>query len=423
MQTAQRQSATLSASGPAAAPPTHGAVVAGDAQAVALRGAAVEDAVRPGRFGGLRRRLRDAMAAVRGRAPFLIIVVLPTALAGIYFAAIAADRYVAEARFVVRGAERGPASGIGALLQTTGIAAAPDDAFIVRAYIESRDALAELDERVDFADMMGSDVADPLARWPNLLEGDSFEALYDYYSRRVLVTQDLASGVSTLKVQAFAPADARLIAATLLEQSEAFVNRMNARARTDTLDLAREEVALAEERVRLNQGAFSEFRRREGLVSPVADSEAQMDLVARLSGERARLEAETRRLAANAAASPQLPALRARIAALDGQIAAERATLVGRSDALSDSYGEFESLLLEQEFASEALMTARAALEQARADAQRKQRYLETVVDPRVPDKAREPRRLMMALSVAATAFLLYAVGWLLWVNAREHVS
>ncbi len=414
MQTAQDTRADV-----AGAPGLRVEPTAGRGRALVRRGADAEDAVRAGWLAALARLLRG----VAGWAPFLIVVVLPTLLAGVYFAAFAADRYVAEARFVVRSAERGAASGLGALLQTTGIAAAPGDAHLVRAYIESRDALAELDDRVDFAAMMGRDARDFLARWPNALEGDSFEALYDYYGRRIQVTQDMGSGVSTLRVEAFSSEDARQVAATLLEQSEAFVNRMNARALADTLDLARGEVALAEARTRDNQRAFAEFRQREGMVSPVADSEAQMALVARLAAERAGLEAEARRLAASAAASPQLPALRARIAALDSQVAAERAALVGRSDALAGSYAEFETLLLEQEFAAEALLAARAALEQARAEAQRKQRYLETVVEPRAPDEARQPQRLIMTLSVAATAFLLYAVGWLLWVNAREHVS
>ncbi|WP_333834384.1 hypothetical protein [Rubrimonas sp.] len=363
------------------------------------------------------------MSALRGWLPFLAVVLAPTALAAIYFGLIAADRYVAEAQFVVRSAERSVPTGVGALLQSAGLGPATDDAFLVRAYMQSRDAMLELDRRVDFRGLMGREEADFLARWPNVVDGETTEGLYDYFQRRVTVVHDLATGISTLTVHAFSGDDARFIASTLLLQGEDFVNRMNERAMTDTVDFARREVELAEARVRENQEAFTAFRTQAGLVSPVADSDSQMELVARLSAERASLEAEARRIETSARNSPQLPALRSRISAVNDQIAEERSRLVGGSGALSERYGQFETLLLEQEFAADALLAARAGLEQARAEAQRKQRYLAVVVHPGAPDEAREPRRLVMTLSVAASCFLLYAIGWLLWVNAREHAG
>ncbi len=54
---------------------------------------------------------------------FLLVVVLPTALASIYFGLIASDRFVAESAFVVRSAKQPLGGGLGSLLQMTGIAA------------------------------------------------------------------------------------------------------------------------------------------------------------------------------------------------------------------------------------------------------------------------------------------------------------
>jgi capsular polysaccharide transport system permease protein len=372
----------------------------------------------PGRRRAIASRLLSPLAAW---APFATLVLLPTLLTGLYFGLIAADRYVAEAQFVVRSAERSPATGLGALLQSTGIGSQQDDAFIVQAFMTSRDALAELERRVGFAGLMGRQEADLLSRWPNLRDGDSFEGLFNYFRRRVQVVRDLTSGLSTLRVEAFTPGDAQRIAEALLEAGEVFVNRMNTRALADSLALARAEVALAEARMRDSQSAFDVFRRDRGLVSPVQNADLLMALVAELSSRVVETEAETRRLEASAPNSPQLPALRARARALEAQLAAEKAKLVGADGALADSYGAFESLLVEQKFAEEALLAARANLEQARAEAQRKQRYLERVVNPGAPDEARRPRRLLMTLSVAAGAGLLYAIGWLLYVNAREH--
>ena len=61
------------------------------------------------------------------------------------------------------------------------------------------------------------------------------------------------------------------------------------------------------------------------------------------------------------------------------------------------------------------------SLEQARNEAQRKQLYLERIVQPSLPDVAVEPRRLR---GVAAT-FLLGLVAWgilsMLIAGVREH--
>ena len=64
---------------------------------------------------------------------------------------------------------------------------------------------------------------------------------------------------------------------------------------------------------------------------------------------------------------------------------------------------------------------ALTSLEQARNDAQRKQLYLERIVQPSIPDNAVEPRRLR---NVFAT-FILGMVAWgilsMLVAGVREH--
>ena len=73
-----------------------------------------------------------AAAAPRGRALrlfrslniwFWAIVGLPTLVAGVYYFAIASDLYLSEAKFIVRSPKQVQASGIGALLQSTGMGA------------------------------------------------------------------------------------------------------------------------------------------------------------------------------------------------------------------------------------------------------------------------------------------------------------
>ena len=63
------------------------------------------------------------------------------------------------------------------------------------------------------------------------------------------------------------------------------------------------------------------------------------------------------------------------------------------------------------------------ALETARLDAQRKQLYLERLVQPSLPDESMEPRRVRSVFTV----FLLGLVAWgvlsLILAGVREHVD
>src|ERR1700741_2282889 len=69
------------------------------------------------------------------------IVGLPTLVAGVYYFAIASDLYLSEAKFIVRSPKQVQASGIGTLLQSTGLARAEDDTAAVQDFITSRDVV------------------------------------------------------------------------------------------------------------------------------------------------------------------------------------------------------------------------------------------------------------------------------------------
>src|SRR5690606_19597999 len=76
--------------------------------------------------------------------------------------------------------------------------------------------------------------------------------------------------------------------------------------------------------------------------------------------------------------SPQVIAARERVSALATQAKGESARLVDdRADkGLNKSYAEFEAVLVEKEFATQAYQSALASLELARTDAARQHRYL-----------------------------------------------
>jgi capsular polysaccharide transport system permease protein len=62
-----------------------------------------------------------------------------------------------------------------------------------------------------------------------------------------------------------------------------------------------------------------------------------------------------------------------------------------------------------------------ASLESATAEAQRKQLYLERLVQPNTPDVATEPKRIKSILEVFALGMIAWGVLSLLLAGVREH--
>ena len=88
---------------------------------------------------------------------------------------------------------------------------------------------------------------------------------------------------------------------------------------------------------------------------------------------------------------------------------------------MASKISEYENLLVEQEFATQTLTAANAALEQARIEAQQQQYYIERVVEPNRPDAPILPARLKNILAVVFGSLCIYLVGWMLVVGILEH--
>lgn len=95
--------------------------------------------------------------------------------------------------------------------------------------------------------------------------------------------------------------------------------------------------------------------------------------------------------------------------------------MVGTGSGIASKMGDYENLLVEQEFSTESLNVANAALVQARAEAQRQQFYLERVVNPNLPDTPLLPKRILSVIIFAAAATCLYFIAWMFVTGILEH--
>ena len=355
---------------------------------------------------------------------FCLFVLLPTLIGGIHFGVIATDRYVAEARYAIRTGAQAPGGGFLETVLGTGSlgTSTREDTGIVRDYILSHDLLEELQGRIGLRAHYGS----PDVDWLSRLRADaSEEELLEYFEDQVEVTIDSETNISTLRVSAFDRETARDIARHLLDLSERLVNEMSQRITEDTLRFARRELERTETQVRLATNGLTLFRKESGLIDPGQETAAVLSIITelemKLAGTRAEL-IEARNVMRDK--SPQVLNLESRAAALARQVGDERERLANaHSTDLTSLIDRYQPLVLEQELAKQRYGSALTLLEVARAEAQRQQRYLIAFVSPRLPDEATEPRRARMVATVFACAFLVYAIGGLVWSAIKDHVG
>lgn len=352
---------------------------------------------------------------------FLIIVALPTLLAAIYYLLIASPRYVSEARFVVRSPSTTQPSSLGAALQGVGFSTGMNDAYAVHEYMTSRDGLKALRQRHDVERILGAQGVDVFSRYPHPWQSRSEEALFKALQRYLTVGFNSASGISTIRVQAFKPADAQALNLALLDSAEDLINRLNDRAAGNAVKDAQESLTRAQQEVTSSQTALTALRNSAQFIDPRAAAAESSEVIGGLLVTVAQLRAERAQTAAEAPSSPQLPIIDSRIRAYEQQIAEARARVTGSASSLAPKVGAFEELTLRREIADKQLAQATAAFLVAEQEARRQKLYLERIVTPSFPDKPSEPRRWMAILTIFASTMLAYSVGWLLWAGVREH--
>jgi capsular polysaccharide transport system permease protein len=364
------------------------------------------------------RRLFSRLDAI-----FTLVVVVPTLLAVLYFGVVASDVYVSESHFLVRSEQHQTPTGLGALLQGTGFARSQDDTYSVVDFIASRDAMREVDAKVNLRRAFGAPGIDVLNRFPGLDGKDSLEALFKRYGGHVEVTYDSTSAISVLRVRAYSAEDAARINELLLEMGERLVNQLNDRSHHDLVDVAQREVDAAQERSKKAALAMSDFRMGKKIFDPERQGVAEIEGTAKLREQLLAAQAQLAQVLQVSPRNPQIPTLRQQVQLLQDAIAADTHRLVGQQSGLASQSPEYQRLQLDVAFADRQLAATLTALDSARSDAARKQLYLERLVQPNVADEATEPRRIRSVVTVLVLGLVLWGILSLVVASIREHAD
>lgn len=380
--------------------------------AAALTAAANAPEVRPARF-----QTRHWILTLS----FIVMVLAPFVAATAYLYTRAADRYHSEVAFSIRSEEASSATAglIGAITNIgTGSAS---DADILYEYVLSQGIVEAIDADLDLRTIWSRAEGDPVF---TVSPDASIEDLVAHWRSMVDVAFESGTGIIDVTAQAFTPEDATAIARAILVQSGALVNELSDQARADAIRFAQEELAEAEENLRVMRQRLSEFRRTNRLVDPSADVAGQMGLLNALQTELAQALVERDMLLSFVGDEDQrvIQANR-RIDAVTGRIEAERASLgvAGADGALPDVVGRYEELLVDLEFANTAYTQTLAGLGAARAEARRQSRYLAPHVQPTIAESALYPRRALLAGLTGLFLLLGWGAAMLVYYNVRDN--
>ena len=362
------------------------------------------------------------IAALKGINKLLLgTVIVPTFLAIIYFSLIASDVYISESRFVVRSPERQTASPLGALLKGTGFSSSQDDTYTVQDYILSRDALQLLVDKLSIDKAFSNKNVDIFGRFGSLDFDHSFEALYKYYKKKVEVELDPLSSITTLTVRSFSAEDSLHMNEQLIEISETLVNQLNEAGRKDMIRFAAQEVQDAEKKAKTAALTLSVYRNQKGVIDPEKQTALELGQIVKYQDELIAAQTQLAQLETFAKNNPQIPSLQLRIKNLTQEIDTQTTQVAGGDHSLANKAAQYQRLALEREFADKQLASTLVSLEQARNEAQRKQLYLERIVQPSKPDKAMEPRRLRGIIGTLLLGLIIWGILSILVAGVREH--
>jgi capsular polysaccharide transport system permease protein len=362
---------------------------------------------------------------IKRNVVLVVTVIVPTLGAIIYFGLIASDVYISESRFLVRSPQQKMegAGLFGDLLQGTALSRAQDDTYSVHDFMLSRDALRALDAKIGIRNAFARNRVDPLNRFPPLFLDDSFEELYVYFGKHIDIEYDSSSSISTLTVRAYSASDAQKINDALLQLSEGLVNSLNERSRQDLVRFAEGDVKVATDKAAAAAVALFSYRSKNAVFEPDKQAEIQLESVAKIQEDLIATEAQLAQLRKISPTNPQISGLESRAETLRKAIASEAGKVTSANGSFSARAQTFERLTVDSEFADKQLGTALADLETARSEALRKELYLERLVQPSLPDKSMEPRRIRSVFTVFLLGLMVWGVASLVIAAIREHAD
>lgn len=351
------------------------------------------------------------------------LVILPLALAAIYYGVFATDRYVSSAQVVVRqdGGNQGAAvPGLATLLTGTN-PASREETLYLREYIVSMDMMLLLEERLHWVEQYAAQRSD-IFFWLN--KDAEREDLLKYYQRMVSAHYDETTGLLRVEVQAFTPELSEQMLRTILEASEHFVNEVSHSIAREQMTFAKGELETARINYAERKTELLDFQNVNKVLDGANTAQSRATIIADLESQYTKEQAILTEMQFKLRPdSPQVKQQKQKVNAITQQLTKEKRLLVSSpgGSQLNVVASRFQQLTLDAGIAEESYKTAVAALDNARIEASKKIRTLVTVVSPNTPQLALYPERLYNLATILLGLLMLYGITRFILASIEDH--
>ncbi len=350
-----------------------------------------------------------------------IFVALPVFITWWYLEHRAADQFVSHVGFSVRTEEMSQSLGIlGGLTQHS--SASSTDTDILYEFIQGQELVAQINQKIDLRSLYSTPENDPIFTFDT---AGSIEDLVRYWARMVKINYDSTAGLLELRVFAFNPDDAQQIARLIFEESSAKINELSAIARDDATRYSREELEVAISRLKNARRSITEFRTEHRLVDPESDILGQVGLLNTLQQQLIEASIELDLLSVTTSSKdPRVLQAERKVKVISARIDEERQKFAQAGSVSGKAYsvlvGDYEELAVDLEFAQESYLSALAAHDQAKAEAQRQSRYLAPFISPTLAERSTYPKKQSIILISTVFIFLSWATAVLLLYAIKD---
>ena len=352
---------------------------------------------------------------------FVVYVVCPMAIMMFYYIFVASDRYVSESKITVKQSNLDSEMKVSPLsFLIGGNPLSREDAFYLTDYIYSMDMLDYLDKNMMLRAVYEDGKADIFSR---LWKSSSREDFLDYFRNHVAVVFDELSSIITIRAEGFTPETARKINVLILRQSEKFINEMSQKIAAEQLIFVDGELKRVNKEMQKAKNDLINFQNKNNVLDPVEQARATSGIITTLEGNLAALEAELNGMLTYLQdGAPQVLTMKGKIAALQQQIAKEKAVIAGEgSGQLNRLAAQFMDVRQAVEFNVDVYKATLAALEKSRLDAAKKIKSVVIIATPNLPDEAEYPRKLYILTTAFIIATIVYGIARLIIAMIREH--
>jgi capsular polysaccharide transport system permease protein len=339
------------------------------------------------------------------------LLLIPIALSGIYFFYIARDRYLTRSDFVIRKAEENETNLAGAGLASLlgrGNQLSLEDARFLKTYLQSPQVLADLDRTYD----LDKDYAQSgLDRFAGVKPGLSKEKRLNFFKKQVAVSLDELSGAIVLRTTGLNPQASLNLNRFMLAKSENFVNRLNQDISQKQFGFAESELIRARNNLNQAKNRLLAYQDSNTVIDPKGEAELASQTISKLQEKlvELRVELATLKLQYKDPAEPEVAVVADQVRELQQQIEKERRSLVSRKGRdLSRKTADVLKLESDVSFATDSYKLALTAVEKARIESKRQQKFMALLSAPQLPEDPENNWRSRGFFTVLATC----AVGF-----------